>query len=296
MTMSLMHGTIFCGTEKELKVIDKNRVYLSSDSLFHEDCFQFKNRFLLELTVENHHIAIQFDLKLSSTEWRRILKFGDPVVYRKTNESAAKIRIAESFGLQIPYDIGWRDSKHGNYPVEAAKECVRVGLCKSYYYQGRSSIVSRNSIYLDDVKTDEFLAESFIGDLEYPNTEVKYVGKEKIHYVSKDTENACYNIYNNLERDRADDLVRELFLESDCDVLNITEFNKTLYNKRRDFQKYVELVSRSTSCGNQTVLFVHVPKSGHVRCPNDLKGLLIGRGGCNIKRLSDICKQHIKLV
>ena len=77
----------------------------------------------------------------------------------------------------------------------------------------------------------------------------------------------------------------ERLIGTDFDVAEVKCFNKTdaILYKGND---YLVIWSRITSCGNTTAVIARRPKNGVLRVPDNLKGLVIGKGGSRIKELA----------
>ena len=77
----------------------------------------------------------------------------------------------------------------------------------------------------------------------------------------------------------------EELIGDEFDVAEVKCFNKTdavMYKGNG----YLVVWSRRTSCGNTTAVIARRPKNGVLRVPDNLKGLVIGKGGARIKELA----------
>jgi len=80
---------------------------------------------------------------------------------------------------------------------------------------------------------------------------------------------------------KAEKLVQEWFRDYPFDVREIKEFNKTPVSEHLP-EGYVVIYSRMTSCGNVTAVIAK--KKPVLRVSKQLKGLIIGKGGQNIRK------------
>jgi len=166
-----------------------------------------------------------------------------------------------------------------------------------FQYQGNSSIKSRNgyrwtALYNKESGIyDEVEMEVYERTYENQNEEI-LIRTEK-YYVIKDEVVECYInfVKKHLEEDMENQAQRWLeknFKEKK--YIEISEFNKLSWYKAIDKLdgKYFWILNEyHTTCGNiSVILYNTVDGNGDLYLPDRLKGLVIGKGGFNIKQIS----------
>ena len=79
----------------------------------------------------------------------------------------------------------------------------------------------------------------------------------------------------------------------DFDAVEISEFNKSPFFNLVPAGMH-GIVIKTTTCGNTTACIVRVQKS--IRVNDSLKGVVIGKAGKNIKRLSEIVGSRVNII
>lgn len=198
---------------------------------------------------------------------------------------------------EIKKKVAWNDSSY-RYPQVAAERCVIEGLALRYYMTGNSGIRSRNWFVLE---TNQLAVTASLAKRVKNYGKVIEVSLEDITEETKvifiaDPEVAARCLQILMEERKREALAEWEKLLGEKDVVECKEFNKTLaYNYINEPPTgFAVATQRSTSCGNTTAVLVRL--KGKIRCPKDLKGAVIGRGGQNIKRLSIQYGWRIELI
>ncbi len=224
------------------------------------------------------------------TETRPVLRLDLEVVWPDDNpffdEDREALRVARYVG-ENPDHLG----VYNYYPFRAAERCVREGFAEGIEYRGRSTVKSRNSIHLALPKVKVVAKKADIRDNNFHWVSPVIIScsdeQVEIEVGDPNSQLACQKIW---QEERNADIVRETErLMAGRDVAKVSGFDLTLLGRALD--------TRTGECpAGYHVLMVHgsahhtaaliVRLGSVIRVPKDLVGLVIGRGGQNIKDLS----------
>jgi len=184
----------------------------------------------------------------------------------------------------------WSDSSY-NYAATAAQRCIAEGLAEGFERVGNSGIPSRNWVILHIptvaikalvAKKISFLyGDPTLGDVkEWSDGEEKEVEIPDPAIVEK-----CLQILMEEKDKEGQKELLSLFKNEGVDVVEVREFNKILACRSTQPQGVFSILKKSTSYGNSTILLVRVV-NGKIRCPDEYKGLIIGKRGKNVNEIS----------
>ncbi|MFA5173177.1 MAG: KH domain-containing protein [Candidatus Paceibacterota bacterium] len=189
---------------------------------------------------------------------------------------------------KVQKGIGWSDSDY-KYPRIAAERCIEEGLAESFSVIGNSGVACRNNVILNGFKTVQISANG----LERFTYEEGVIKKEKtteevfsFEIPDPEVRKECLRILKEEKDKEGQKELWSLFKEEGADVIEVSEFNKTLACHATQPHGVFSILKKTTSCGNSTVLLIRV-ENKKIRCPDKYKGLVIGAKGANINKISE---------
>lgn len=194
-------------------------------------------------------------------------------------------------GIHDPATIRWTQAPHN---IKAAERCVSENIVQGKKEWGSSGIAERNSIVLTphtvDLENKSMFLMQCRSDEGFPMGHLRFAWKT-IEYpaCSKQPIDSCRKIQKE-EYEAAATQDWEKLLE-DSDVAEVHEFNKR-YASGFTPKGYAVIWTRTTTRGNTTAVIGRIKEQ--MRCPDELKGRVIGKGGEIIKRLAE--KHNIRRI
>ena len=228
-----------------------------------------------------------FGVEIPRQNWQErldvILFFrGHLLVSGNTPVRAVKPDCTEGGGGLVPIPteyISWPDSKYA-YARLAARRCVAEGMAKKVETWGGSGVENRNLIVLLGLPTVD--AEGWEAKLSETWTILDQ--RKTAQILDPKIVGRCLEIRQEEKEKEATLQWPKFFDGSSGDVVEVSCFNDKLASKFPPPAGYAVVSERSTTRSNTTVVIVRVGQI--IRCPDSLKGLLIGKGGVTIKELA----------
>lgn len=165
---------------------------------------------------------------------------------------------------------------------------------KEWELVGNSGILSRRSWHIDSIPIEK------IGINKKNNWNDKHPIKEEIYILNYDFAREVAKFLKefkvSIDEQRAREELKEIFQDS-CFAIK-SEFNKTWVARapQLDGKEYFILHEYLTTCHNSTVLLYKADGTNMLNIPTDDKGLVIGKRGENIKRISQKYGKFFKII